>query len=42
MKKRGNRVEREWLALMSCKGGNARSDSCALREETRYERSGGS
>ena len=40
--KRGNHVEREWLALMSCKGGNVRSDSCALREYARYERSGGS
>lgn len=42
MKKRGNRVEREWTALMSCKDGNARSDSCALREDARYERSEGS
>ena len=42
MKKRGNRVEREWMASMSYKAGNARSDNCSLREDARYERNVGS
>ena len=42
MRMRGSRVGRGWTALMSCKGGNSRSGSCALRKDAHYERGEGS
>lgn len=42
MRMRESHVGREWTALMSCKGGNARSGSGDLREVAHYERGEGS
>ena len=42
MRMTGSRVGKVRTALMSCKGGNARNDSCALRKDAHYERGEGS